>query len=38
LDEIPTHRLRDDNLLKELNKSHGDSPYYEGIENLTDYS
>ena len=38
MDEIPTHRLRDNDLLKELNKSNGESPYYEGIENLTDYS
>ena len=38
MDEIPTHRLRDNDLLKELTKSNGESPYYEGIENLTDYS
>ena len=38
MDEVPAYRLKDDDLLKELTKSHGESPYHEGIENLTDFS
>ena len=37
MDDVPTYKLKDENLLKELTKSHGESPYYEGVEELINH-